>query len=231
MKTYYFIRHGASESDVGNSRMRDFHDEMHTWVDWPLSASGRRQAVRAGRKLRQLGVQRVVSSTLSRTVETAELAAREAAVPYEGGWQALNEVVMGGLPGRPLPTGRAGPRAGAFRRLRRPLWPLFYRGMTIAYLLLWQMGKTRGGETREQVEDRAREVLRLLDDLPDQRIAVVGHGYWILFLARMLRRAAGRRPPVPPGGWVANVSFTKVSVPGGGHALEYFAVPVEKVTD
>jgi len=230
MKTYYFIRHGASESDVGNARVQDFHDEMYTWVDWPLSAAGREQAARAGRKLAQLGVQRVVSSTLSRTVETAQVAAREASIPYGGGWQALNEVILGRL-GRPRRTaaGRRASRPGIPRRLREPLWPFLYRGLTIAYLVFWQMGRTRGGETRGQVEARVQEVLARLDQLPERRIAVVGHGYWILFLARMLRRNAGGRPPLPPGGWVSNVSVTKVRASRDGHTLSYLARPVDRV--
>jgi len=230
MKTYYFIRHGASESDVGNSRVRDLNDEMYTWVDWPLSEAGKNQAVHVGKKLKDLGVELVLSSTLSRTVETAEVAARESGIPYGGGWEELNEVIMGKLPGPPASAGDGGSRRETLRRLRQPFWPLLYRGMTVAYLLLWHLGKTQGGETREQVENRAREVLRRLDELPQQRIALVGHGYWILFLARFLRRSERRRLPlVPPGGWLANVSFTKVCVSENDRALQYFATPVNKV--
>jgi broad specificity phosphatase PhoE len=231
MKTYYFIRHGASESDVGNTLVRDCHDEMHTRIDWPLSQRGRRQAVQVGKKLRELDVEIVLSSTLSRTVETAEIAARESGRPYAGGWEPLNEVIMGRMPGSSgHPAQAAAERETPNRQVTRPFWPLIYRSMAIAYLLMWTLGKTKGGETRGQVHGRIDEVFRRLQTLPQERIALVGHGYWILFLARFLRQPGKTRLPlIPAGGWVANGSFTKVCQSGGNRKLEYFSVPYEKV--
>jgi len=229
MKTTFFIRHGASESDVGNVRVREFHDDMYTQMDWPLSDKGRAQAVRVAEKLRSLNVELVLSSSLCRAVETAEIAARESGIPYGGGWEELNEVVMGRVPGATVPAADRRPRRNPLRRFKRPLWPLLHRGLTVSYLLLWRVGKTEGGETREQVEGRVREVLRRMAGLPQERIALVGHGYWILFLARVLQRSGGRRlPPFPPGGWVSNGSFTRVCESGNGWELDRFAVPLEK---
>jgi len=215
---------------VGNVHLRDFHHERHTWVDWPLSEKGRIQAARVGEKLRRLDVELVLSSSLSRSVETAEISARESGIPYGGGWEALNEVVMGKVPGPWAPAAARGRRRTSSPRFKRPLWPLLYRGLTVAYLLLWRAGITEGGETREQVDARVREVLVRLDGFPQNRIAVVGHGYWILCMAGFLLRPVGRRlPPFPPGGWVSNVSFTRVRTSGGGWELEHFATPIGKV--
>jgi broad specificity phosphatase PhoE len=231
MKTYYFIRHGASESDVGHTLIRDCRDEMHTRIDWPLSQRGRQQAVQVGKKLRELDVQVVLSSTLSRAVETAQIAARESGCPYAGGWEPLNEVVMGRMPGaRGHPAQAAAERETPNRRISRMFWPLIYRSMAIAYLLMWTLKKTQGGETRGQVHGRIDEVLGRLQALSQERIALVGHGYWILFLARFLRQSENTRLPlIPAGGWVTNGSFTKVCESGGRRKLEYFSVPYEKV--
>ena len=176
-----------------------------------------------------MDVEIVLSSSLSRAVSTAEIAGREAGIPYGGGWEEANEVIMGRMLSPSGPGKDEGQAGGIATRLSRPLWPLLYRGLTISYLFLWQAGRTEGGETRQEVEGRILRILTKLESLPQERIALVGHGYWILFLARFMRRSQGARLPlIPPGGWVANGSFTKLCRNDSGTELEYFAVPFQK---
>jgi broad specificity phosphatase PhoE len=69
MKTVYFVRHGEAESNVtGVVSGGD--------TDAPLTENGRGQARQAGEDLKARGVQLIVCSPLSRTLETAEIIAK-----------------------------------------------------------------------------------------------------------------------------------------------------------
>ncbi len=68
--TVYYVRHGESEGNVAGVASGSEHD-------CDLTDEGRRQAKEAGRKLRDKKVDLIVCSPMKRTVETAELIAKE----------------------------------------------------------------------------------------------------------------------------------------------------------
>jgi len=231
VKTYYFIRHGASESDVGAVRLDEFDRDMQTWTDWALSEKGKRQATEVGQKLLELGVECIFSSSLQRTIRTAKIASETSGIPYKGQWQELNEILLGRLSAGLNPTGQPYPENRVLKGLKQPLWPLFYRSLSILYILLWRAGKTTGGETRDQINNRIQAVFDRLEETDANRIAVVGHGYWIFFMTRFIVRSrASSLPHTASRGWIGNGSFTKVCHEDEKLRLKYFAMPFSKVT-
>lgn len=75
MKKLYFIRHGQSELNVSG--------HFAGITDTPLTAHGRAQAKTAGQKAKTLQLDYIVSSPLSRALETAQIIAGEIGYPTE----------------------------------------------------------------------------------------------------------------------------------------------------
>lgn len=75
MKKLYFIRHGESEMNVAG--------HFAGVTDTPLTAHGREQARRAGKKARDLHLDYIISSPLSRAHETAQIIAEEIGYPVD----------------------------------------------------------------------------------------------------------------------------------------------------
>lgn len=75
MKRIYFCRHGLSELNVKG------HFAGST--DTPLVAEGRKQARKAGKKAKELDIDLIVASPLSRAHETAQIIAKELDYPID----------------------------------------------------------------------------------------------------------------------------------------------------
>ncbi|HEX4662448.1 MAG TPA: histidine phosphatase family protein [Candidatus Saccharimonadales bacterium] len=77
MQSIYFIRHGASEANLAHLTAGQ--------LDSPLSNQGRQQANKTGQELRKAGrrFDVIVSSTLSRSAETAQIIADMIDYPYD----------------------------------------------------------------------------------------------------------------------------------------------------
>lgn len=73
MKKLYFIRHGQS---VLNTERR-----LAGRIETPLTKEGREQAAQAGRQAKELGIDLIVSSPLSRALDTALIVAKEIGYP------------------------------------------------------------------------------------------------------------------------------------------------------
>lgn len=143
--TLYFIRHGESE---GNAK-RIFTGQS----DSPLTERGRRQAAAVAKELASVKFDKVVSSDLSRSRDTAEVIARTQGVAVEV-VPALREIDVGERTGKDFDetAGLPGWRDDAF-----VAWP--------------------GGETLDQVLARSLAAIdKLARENPGKRIAVVGHG-------------------------------------------------------
>lgn len=69
MKKLYFARHGESEMNVKKL--------LAGTTDTPLTDAGRMQAKKAGQNAQELGIDLIVSSPLSRALETAQIIAKE----------------------------------------------------------------------------------------------------------------------------------------------------------
>ena len=95
MKKLYFVRHGLTEMNVAG-----------LWsgsTETSLTNDGRAQARKAGQAAKALGIDAIVSSTMGRAVETAQIIAKEIGYPAENIHTSslLIERHFGALEGQP----------------------------------------------------------------------------------------------------------------------------------
>ena len=84
MKKLYFMRHGLTEMNVAG--------RWSGSSETPLTDTGREQARLAGVHAKTLGIEVIVSSTLGRAVETAEIVAHE--IGYDPNKIIKNELLI-----------------------------------------------------------------------------------------------------------------------------------------
>lgn len=199
-RTYFFARHAEAVEQRVLLRAETFPDG----TDWPLSRAGEAQARELGKAFVRAGCERIVSSTLRRARETAEIASAESGIPYRDAWPELNEVAPRTLHRRP--PARA-----------RPEW---WDGIAGAWHLRRHVcGRRCETLDVESIERRIRGVLARLDGLPEGRVAIVSHGYLIVLISVVV---PGRARPRP----MTNCSVTRVRADGrGGYRLDAFAEP------
>ena len=143
--TLYFVRHGESEAN----RARVFAGQ----TDSPLTDQGRQQAEAVAAVLEPVAFDRIVTSDLSRTRETAEIIARRRGLAVEI-FPGLREIDAGSAVGRSFDELHGLPEWDDGRFVR------------------WE-----GGESLEAVLDRGLRVIsELVAQGPGQTICVVGHG-------------------------------------------------------
>lgn len=75
MTHIYFIRHGLSQLNV--------EGKFAGSTDTPLVQKGKEQASRAGKKAKDLGIDHIISSPLSRAYDTAKIIADEIGYPQD----------------------------------------------------------------------------------------------------------------------------------------------------
>ena len=143
--TFYLVRHGESEANAA----RRFAGQS----DSPLTARGRRQAETVAKELAKVKFDKVVSSDLSRTRDTAEIIARAQGVPVEI-VPELREIDVGARTGQTFDEVAGLPE---WKDDGFVAWP--------------------GGETLDQVLARTLAAIdRLAGENPGRTILVVGHG-------------------------------------------------------
>ncbi|HEV8470914.1 MAG TPA: histidine phosphatase family protein, partial [Candidatus Limnocylindria bacterium] len=143
--TFYFVRHGESE---GNAAGR-----FTGQTDSPLTERGRQQADAIADELASVKFDRIVSSDLSRTRDTAEAIAKRQGLRVEV-FPELREIDVGEQTGKPFDEVRG-----------LPSW-------SDDGFVAWP-----GGETLEKVVTRVLGAIeRLTHESPGQTILVVGHG-------------------------------------------------------
>src|SRR5207253_2839316 len=143
--TFYLVRHGESEANAA----RRFAGQS----DSPLTQRGRKQAEAVADELAKVRFDKVVSSDLSRTRDTADVIASRQAVPVEV-VRDLREIDVGERTGTAFDEARGLPN---WRDDGFVAWP--------------------GGETLEQVVARSLGAIdRLARENPGKTICVVGHG-------------------------------------------------------
>jgi len=142
MKKLYFIRHGLSEANKAGR----WSGQSET----PLSEEGKEQARLAGEKARDLDIDLIVSSPLSRARETAEIVAKEIGYPVSKIKisELLKERSWGDLEG--TPHGSIEPNT--------------------------ELDQIPNIETSEQLIRRGAQALGYLEGLPAEHILVVSHG-------------------------------------------------------
>ncbi len=139
MKHLYFIRHGQSELNAQGI--------FAGRLDTPLTDTGRLQAKNAGKDIKNLHIDLIVSSDLGRAIETAQIIARE--IGYSQDDIVVNplfvEQFYGSLEGKPW--------------TETP-----------------NIGKYTDIESDEELVERAKEGLAYLRTLPAETVLLVSHG-------------------------------------------------------
>ncbi|HTD63895.1 MAG TPA: histidine phosphatase family protein [Verrucomicrobiae bacterium] len=188
--TFYFVRHGESEGNAA----RVFTGQ----TDSPLTARGRQQAETVADELATVKFDRIVSSDLSRTRDTAQVIAKRQRIPVET-FPELREINVGDRTGTPFDEARGLPNWSDDGFVS---WP--------------------GGETLDQVLARTLGAIdRLTRESSGKTVLIVGHGGVNRIL---LSHFLGILPKLDrtPGG---NTSISVVHTDGKTHQVErLFAV-------
>ena len=145
MTTLYFVRHGESEANAAH--------RFSGRSDSPLTVRGHEQALAVAEALRDIRVDRIIATPLSRSLDTALVIARERRMPVYVE-RELIEIDVGERTGATFDEVRGLPdwKDDGF-----VAWP--------------------GGETLEQVLERAlRAVRRIARETPEGTVLVIGHG-------------------------------------------------------
>jgi alpha-ribazole phosphatase/probable phosphoglycerate mutase len=183
--TFYFVRHGESEGNAA----RVFTGQ----TDSPLTARGRQQAAAVAEELAKVKFDRIISSDLSRTRDTAELIAKRRGIPVEI-VPELREINVGDRTGTSFDETRGLPNWNDDGFVA---WP--------------------GGETLDQVLTRTLGAIgRLTRESRGKTILVVGHGGVNRIL---LSHFLGILPKLDrtPGG---NTNISVVHTDGTTHTVE-----------
>jgi len=191
-------------------------------TDLSLSDAGKHQALELAETIRNLNVQALVSSTLKRTVETAEIISKKTGIPYREKFEDLVELSMGAASRRQFGFFKRIIQSTLSKKAKMLLSTAMYQFMSTYYLLQWYRGKTRGGDTLPHIYEKTNSILKRLDNLPETSVAVIGHGYWIFFLALHVLGGSGRN--ISKLSFVKNGSITRIDSDGSGrYRLAYFA--------
>jgi len=144
--TLYLVRHGESEANAAGV--------FAGQTDSPLTPKGREQAKVVAKALQPVHFDRIVTSPLSRTKDTAAVIAAGRGIPVEA-FDDLKEIDVGIAAGKPFDELRGLPGATGDDGWRQ--WP--------------------GGESLEEVLTRSLRVIdRLVAESPGKTICIVGHG-------------------------------------------------------
>jgi broad specificity phosphatase PhoE len=165
----YLVRHG--ETATNRARV------IQGWNSEPLTARGRWQAERAGKRLADVGLQALYASPIGRASETAAIISQVV---------GLDVVLVDGL--REMDTGRISGLHSAQFLVRHPrlLWAWLRDDAKLTF---------PGGETLTSFYERAWCAIdELVTRHGDQAIAVVAHGGSISgYLSRLLYGRASNR--------------------------------------
>jgi len=165
MKHLYFVRHGQSLVNVGGK----FCTQVGTELDQGLTELGREQAVADGKKAAAAGMHfdLMLTSPLVRARQTATLIAEQ--IGYAPAdievFDLIKELDFGELQGTDC--------------------ELFYDNYTYA-----DLGKFKGAETVEQLQERAEKALAHVRQLPQDNILLVSHSLF----GRAIRRVVEDKP-------------------------------------
>ncbi|HET6925120.1 MAG TPA: histidine phosphatase family protein [Candidatus Saccharimonadales bacterium] len=151
MKKLYFVRHGQSQANVDET----FAGQSDT----PLTSLGREQAKTAGKAARELHIDRIVSSPLSRAFDTAVIIAQTIGYPVSN--IDINDLF----------------KERNYGSLQGKAWGS--QGEE-------DINGIAGVEPIESLLQRGRQAYQYLHDLPDDTVLVVAHGtFWRALRAAM----------------------------------------------
>jgi broad specificity phosphatase PhoE len=183
--TFYFVRHGESEGNAA----RVFTGQ----TDSPLTARGREQAEAVALELANVKFDRIVSSDLSRTRDTAEVIAKRNGMSVEV-MPELREIDVGDRTGKTFDETRGLPNWNDDGFVE---WP--------------------GGETLDRVLARTLGAIeRLTRENPGKTILIVGHGGVNRILLSHFLGLLPKLDHSPAG----NTSISVVHTDGKTHTVE-----------
>ena len=183
--TFYFVRHGESEGNA--ARIFTGHS------DSPLTSRGRTQAAAVADELDKVKFDRIVSSDLSRSRDTAELIAKRRGIPVEV-VPELREIDVGERTGKTFDE-----------TVGMPDW-------NDDGFVAWP-----GGETLDQVVARTLGAIeRLTRESPGKTILVVGHGGVNRILLSHFQGILPKLDRTP----AANTNISVVHTDGKTHTVE-----------
>ena len=141
MKRLFFIRHGLSKLNI---------DGLYAGrTETPLVEKGRLQAKKAGKLAKEHNIDLIVTSPLSRSVETAQIVAAEIGYPSD-------KIVVDD------------------RLIERDFGKLESQPWSSSHTYKYQV--EHGAESNEKLLKRTRDFLNWIENQPAENILVVGHG-------------------------------------------------------
>lgn len=156
MKTVYLVRHGESEGNV-----QRFTQSPTT----PLSELGQHQAQRIAERCSNLGVEHIIASTMTRAADTAQAISKKIHVPITS-------------------TDLLGEKRQISANHNRP-----HTDPEVArsHELYWQHFEDKNfrladEENFHDLKARAKRVLQLLEERPEETLLVVSHGMFLRIL-------------------------------------------------
>lgn len=165
IKRLFLFRHGETDWNL--------LDIYQGSTDIPLNATGLAQAEALARALDGEGIEHVFASDLARASVTAETVARRFGAGVTG-HRELRETSFGQVEGRKRPEAKR-EYADIFARLDDPANPHFYEV------------RLPGGESRAEVIDRVRRLLRdAVAPSPYRTVGLATHGHVMQSLYAML---------------------------------------------
>ncbi len=179
MKTFYIFRHGQSTYNLSGRTQGQTNDSVLT----PL---GEQQALEVGKKLQDKGVEVIISSPLTRAMQTAQLANESLNVPIRQD-ERFSEVNVGEIEGLHYTViqEKYGEKYREWRSSDRA-----YENMCFD-----------GGESKKEVRTRVLDGLKdYADHSPYTRIAVSSHG---IMLTQLLIAFEQPAIDIPNGGILA----------------------------
>lgn len=183
MKRVYFVRHGQSEMNVSGH----FAGAV---TNTPLTETGRKQAIEAGKQLKTEGItiDIIVSSPLSRAHETARQIAKE--IDYDMDGIILHDDLVerhfGILEGTLFGAGPVTPKAHSTD-------PYAYE-------------EIKDAEKIADMQARADRMIEYIYSLPEENILIVSHGHF----GRALRRSVNNHPITEFGETFENAKVVKL---------------------
>ena len=169
MKTVYFVRHGETEGNIGR---------VFQGPETPLTEKGKAQARTVAKRCARLPAQVLISSTMKRARQTADVISSEIGKPVE-----LSDLFIERR--RPKALHDASADDAAVQQLEKDWRDSFF---TDGRRIL-------DAENFAEVCSRATQAFRFLEKREEDHILVVTHGFFLRLLAAKLIFGDAVTPP------------------------------------
>ena len=156
MKTIFLVRHGESDANVGT------HFSPETA---PLTQKGREQAAFIAKRTTHLPVDVLISSTMGRAKETAEHISKAIHMPIE-----YSDLMVE----RKFPSALVGLKKNSPEGEK--MWDDWTKSAAAGGPRVFD------GENFDDIRERAKAVIGMLEKRPEDNILIVSHGFFMRFI-------------------------------------------------